>query len=64
MSATTSALEVVPLGVETVVVSSQSGAPVGTRFWKKDLPVAPWGKRWSMAGRPPAVLSSASPTSK
>ncbi len=33
MSATTSALEVVPLGVETVADCSQSGAPAGMRFW-------------------------------
>jgi hypothetical protein len=57
MSATTSAFDVVPLGVDTMVDCSQSGAPAGMRFWKKDLPVAPSGKRWSRAGRPPAVLS-------
>ena len=33
MSAMTSALEVVPFGVDTSTVSSQSGAPGGTRFW-------------------------------
>ena len=33
MSATTSALEVVPFGVETVGRLSQSGAPAGIRFW-------------------------------
>ena len=33
----------VPLGVSTVVVCSQSGMPLGTRFWKNDLPVAPFG---------------------
>ncbi|MFN8052321.1 MAG: hypothetical protein U0Q22_12825 [Acidimicrobiales bacterium] len=33
MSATTSALESVPLGVLTVVVCSHSGALSGTRFW-------------------------------
>ena len=33
MSATTSALDVVPFGVETVVDCSQSGAPAGMRFW-------------------------------
>ena len=33
ISATTSALEVVPLGVATVVDCSQPGAPAGIRFW-------------------------------
>ena len=33
MSATTSVLEVVPFGVETMVDSSHSGAPFGIRFW-------------------------------
>ena len=42
-SAMTRALEVVPLGVATTAVSSQSGAPAGTRFWKNDLPPAPSG---------------------
>ena len=32
-SATTSALDVVPFGVATVVDTSQSGAPAGMRFW-------------------------------
>ena len=45
VSATTRAFEVVPLGVLTTVVWSQSGAPAGTRFWKKDLPPAPPGNR-------------------
>ena len=43
MSTGTSAFEVVPLGVSTSVVVSQSGAPLGTRFWKNDLPPAPSG---------------------
>ena len=64
ISATTSALEVVPFGVVTVVVHSHDGAPGGTRFWKNELPVAPLGNRCSMAGRPPAVLSNASATSR
>ncbi len=59
-SATTSALDVVPFGVVTTVVSSQPGAPDGTRFWKNDFPPAPSGKRWSIAGRPKAVCSTAS----
>ncbi len=64
MSATTSAFDVVPLGVVTTVVSSQLGAPAGTRFWKKDFPPAPSGNRWSMAGRPNAVMLRASATSR
>jgi hypothetical protein len=42
-SAATRALDVVPLGVDTTVVCSHSGAPAGMRFWKKDFPVAPLG---------------------
>jgi hypothetical protein len=53
---------VVPLGVDTVVVCSQSGAFLGTRFWKKDGPPAPSGKRWSSTGRPPMVRISGSAT--
>ena len=33
MSATTSAFDSVPFGVETVVDSSHGGAPAGMRFW-------------------------------
>ena len=54
-SATTSAREVVPFGVLTVVVCSQSGADFGTRFWKKFEPLAPSGKRCMSVGRPPIV---------
>ena len=50
MSATTSALEVVPFGVVTVVVSSHVGAPEGTRFWKKDLPGGTVGKALEQGG--------------
>ena len=42
-SAPTSALDGVPLTVCTIVVRSHSGAPFGTRFWKKLLPRAPSG---------------------
>ena len=55
MSASTRALDVVPLGVVTIVVCSQGGAPAGTRFWKNDLPAAPSGKRCIRAGRPRAT---------
>ena len=41
MSASTSAREVVPFGVLTIVVCSQSGLDSGTRFWKNELPSAP-----------------------
>ncbi len=57
-SATTRAWEVVPLGVLTIAVSSQSGRASGTRFWKNDDPPAPLGKRWSSTGRPPMAASS------
>jgi hypothetical protein len=43
MSAATSAFDVVPFGVETTAVCSHSGAFFGTRFWKKEGPVAPCG---------------------
>ena len=61
-SRATRALEVVPLGVLTTIVSSQSGAPLGTRFWKKDLPLAPSGKRCMRVGRPTMVRMSGSST--
>ena len=54
-SAATSARDVVPFGVLTIVVSSQSGALSGTRFWKNDEPLAPCGKRCMSTGRPPIV---------
>ncbi len=53
MSAATSARDGVPLTVCTVVVCSHSGAFSGTRFWKKDGPPAPFGKRCMSTGRPP-----------
>ena len=56
-SAATSARDVVPLGVLTIVVSSQPGALSGTRFWKNEEPPAPLGKRWSSTGRPPMAAS-------
>ena len=49
----TSALDVVPFGVDTSIVCNQSGAPGGTRFWKNDLPSAPSGNLCSIVGRPP-----------
>ena len=52
-SAATSARDVVPFGVLTIVVSSQSGASSGTRFWKNDEPPAPFGNRCISTGRPP-----------
>ena len=58
MSAATSACEVVPFGVDTIVVWSHSGAFFGTRFWKNDGPDAPSGKRCSSTGRPPMARSS------
>ena len=64
MSAMTSAREVVPLGVETIVVCSHSGADSGIRFWKNDLPAAPFGNRWSSVGRSRTVRMSGSPTAR
>jgi len=45
-----------------MVVVSQSGAESGTRFWKNELPPAPFGKRWSSTGRSCIVRSSGSRT--
>ena len=56
-SAATSANDVVPFGVDTTVVSSQSGRFSGTRFWKNDEPPAPFGKRCRSTGRPPIAAS-------
>ena len=63
-SAATRACDVVPLGVVTTVVSSQSGRASGTRFWKKVLPSTPFGKRCSSTGRPPMARMSGSPTAR
>ena len=54
-SAVTRACDVVPLGVETIVVSSQSGAESGTRFWKND----DRSRRWGSAGAGRAVAHGA-----
>ena len=59
-SAITSARDVVPFGVLTIVVSSQSGALSGTRFWKNDEPSAPCGNRCISTGRPPIVRMTGS----
>ncbi len=64
MSAGTSAREVVPLGVLTTVVCSHSGAFSGTRFWKKELPSAPFGKRCSSIGRPRTPRRNGSSTAR
>ena len=61
-SAATSARDGVPLTVWTVVVSSHSGAPSGTRFWKNDGPPAPFGNRCMSTGRPPIARISGSAT--
>ena len=44
-SAITIARDVVPLGVDTIVVSSHSGAESGIRFWKK----LARSRRWATA---------------
>jgi hypothetical protein len=61
-SAITSASDVVPLGVLTTAVSSHAVEPRSTRFWKNDVPSAPWGKRWRSTGRPPIAASNGSRT--
>jgi hypothetical protein len=60
----TIARDVVPLGVDTVVVRSHSGADSGIRFWKKDLPVAPLGKRCRSVGRSRTVRIRGSATAR
>ncbi len=60
----TRARDVVPLIVLTIVVSSQSGALSGTRFWKNDWPPAPWGKRCMSVGRSPIARMIGSSTAR
>jgi hypothetical protein len=65
MSTATRALDSVPFGVLTVAVVTHGARFVGaTRFWKKELPVAPSGNRCSSTGRPPMVASSGSATAR
>ena len=59
-SAMTNAFEVVPFGVLTMVVVSQSGALSGMRFWKNELPDEPFGKRCSSTGRSDIARMTAS----
>ena len=61
-SAITIARDVVPLGVDTIVVCSHSGAESGIRFWKKFWPVTPLGHRCRSVGRSRTVRIRASPT--
>jgi hypothetical protein len=63
-SAATMARDGVPLTVWTVVVSSQSGASLGTRFWKNDGPPAPSGNRCMRVGRPPMARMIGSSTAR
>ena len=49
-----------PLGNVTVAVSSHSGAPLGTRFWKKTSPSIPSRQRLSTVGRSRSPTSTAS----
>ena len=64
MSAITIARDVVPLGVDTIVVRSHSGADSGMRFWKNDFPAAPFGKRCSSVGRSRTVRIRGRPTAR
>ena len=63
-SAATRALDGVPLTVSTIVVCSQSGAFLGTRFWKNVRPAAPSGNRCMSAGRPPIARMIGSATAR
>jgi len=53
VSAATRACDVVPFGVDTVVVCSQSGAFLGTRFWKNDGPAGPFREALEQHRPPP-----------
>ena len=64
MSAITIARDVVPFGVDTIVVCSHSGALSGIRFWKKFEPVTPFGKRCSNVGRSRTVRMIGSSTAR
>ncbi len=50
-SRTTTSLAVRPEGKLSSTVSIQTG-PGGARFWKKNSPSAPFGKRFNAIGRP------------
>ena len=63
-SSITRASDVVPFGVVTMVVASQSGRDLGTRFWKKLPPPTPSGKRCMSTGRPPMARMAASSTDR
>ena len=49
-------------GVLMVVVWSHSGTSSGTRFWKNDDPLAPFGNRCMSTGRPPIASIRGSST--
>jgi hypothetical protein len=58
----TSSVAVRPLGKVKVAVCSQSGAPLGTRFWKKNSPLTPSTKRFIVPGRSRSWFTAASST--
>ena len=60
----TSAFDVVPFGVLTIVVVNQSGALSGMRFWKNELPDEPLGNRWSSTGRSRIARMTVSPMAR
>ncbi len=51
-------------GNVTRTVSSQGGAPCGTRFWCTFSPARPSGKRCSMHGRSRSARTMPSPTDR
>ena len=51
-----------PLGKRICTVSSQSGAPLGARFWKNDSPSTPSGYRRRVSGLSRTAASIRSPT--
>ncbi len=53
-----------PDGKDSATVSIQSGRESGARFWKKNSPSAPFTKRFSAMGRPPAPRSAPSATAR
>ena len=48
----------------TRTVSTQGGAPAGSRFWCTFSPASPVGKRCSMQGRSRSALTIPSPTER
>ena len=51
-------------GKYSCTVSTQSGAPAGSRFWCTFLSASPFGNRCSMHGRSRSALTMPGPTAR